>query len=247
MPRAWQPCGSSPPPLPRAADRVPCLLSRSCSSITARPSGPRLPLSRCRSRPAPWPPWPSGARAHAAAAVLHASSQEPPLAQPPWTRSRLAPPPSSTTCVANHRRAVSAMAGPAELPCRRCSLSYNPPAPTQSSPSEARGTVRPPSPLHRLFRPPERRRRLFRLARATGHCGQAATSHLRPCRGLLRARVSPAQPQHPSFAADEHRSGRNHELRRAPLLCSAREGEEDLAREEKQVQGVFCRTIDSNE
>ena len=34
---------------------------------------------------------------------------------------------------------------------------------------------------------------------------------------------------------------------RAPLLCSAREGEEDLAREEKQVQGVFCRTVDSDE
>ena len=80
-------------------------------------------------------------------------------------------------------RAASAMAGPAELPCRRCSLSYNPPAPAQSSPSEARGTVRPPSPLRRLFRPPERRRRLFRRARATGHHGQAATSHLRPCRG----------------------------------------------------------------
>ena len=144
-------------------------------------------------------------------------------------------------------KATSAMPRPAELLCRRCSLSYNPPAPTQSSPSEARGTVRPPSPLHRLFRPPERRRRLFRLARATGHCGQAATSHLRPCRGLPWARASPVQPQHPSFAADEHRSGRNHELRRAPLLCSAREGEEDLAREEKQVQGVYCRTIDSNE
>ena len=86
-------------------------------------------------------------------------------------------------------RAASAMAGPAELPCCRCSLSYNPPAPAQSSPSEARGTVRPPSPLHRLFRPSERRRHLFRRARATGHRGQAATSHLRPCRGLLRARA----------------------------------------------------------
>ena len=103
VPRAWQPCGSSPPPLPRAADRVPCLLSRSCSSIIACPSGPRLPLSRCRSRPAPWPPWPSGARAHAAAAVLHASSQEPPLARPPWPRSRLAPPSFSPMCTVNHR------------------------------------------------------------------------------------------------------------------------------------------------
>ena len=83
--------------------------------------------------------------------------------------------------------------------------------------------------------------------RATGHRGQVATSHLWPCRGHPRARASPSQPQHPSFAADEHRSGRNRELRRAPLLCSAREGEEDLAREEKQVQGVFCRTVDSNE
>jgi len=64
---------------------------------------PRLPLSRWRSRPAPWPPWPSGARAHAAAAVLHASSQEPPLARPPWPRSRLAPPSFSPTCAVNHR------------------------------------------------------------------------------------------------------------------------------------------------
>ena len=130
----------------------------------------------------------------AAAEVLHASSQEPPLAWPPWPRSRLAPPLFPTTCAANHRRAASAMAGPAELPCRRCSLSYNPPAPAQSSPSEARGTVRPPSPLRRLFRPPECHRRLFRRARAAGHRGQAATSHLRPCRGLPRACASPAQP-----------------------------------------------------
>ena len=60
------------------------------------------------------------------------------------------------------------MAATAELLCHHCSLSYNPPMPTQSSPSDARRTVHPPSPLRHLFRPPERRRRQFRRARATG-------------------------------------------------------------------------------
>ena len=65
--------------------------------------------------------------------------------------------------------------------------------------------------------------------RATGHRGQVATSHLRPCRGHPRARVSPSQPQHPSFAADEHRSGRNREL-----LCSARPEKERRTSHEKR-------------
>jgi len=177
VPRAWQPCGSSPPPLPRAADRVPCLLSRSCSSITARPSGPRLPLSRCRSRPAPWPPWPSGARAHAAAAVLHASSQEPPLARPPWPRSRLAPPPFSPTCAVNHRSTATAIAGQPSsgltaVTTVRCSSDPVITTINADTPSSARLVASPSSSVV------VRSGRRGRSPEPPCSCGQATTGHL---------------------------------------------------------------------
>jgi len=88
VPRAWQPCGSSPPPLTRAADRVPCLLSRSCSSNRAPelpcpslalplPASPNLstPTRERRAPPWPRPPWMAGrARCHRSS-LLHPHSQ----------------------------------------------------------------------------------------------------------------------------------------------------------------------------
>ena len=65
VPRAWRPCASCA----SALRRVP---SPPCGRLATSPRAPELrhafpplalplPSSRCRSRPAPWPPWPSSA------------------------------------------------------------------------------------------------------------------------------------------------------------------------------------------
>ena len=59
----------------------------------------------------------------------------------------------------------------------------------------------------------------------------------RVCLGKLRPRRSPPTPL----------SGRPNRPPAGPLASSVSTATRDLTREEKQVQGVFCRTIDSNE
>ena len=83
------------------------------------------------------------------------------------------------------------IAEPTELPCHRCSLSYKPPTPAPSSPSDARWIGRAPLPFRCLFRPPERHHRQFGRPQAAGSYGRPPVGSLHLGRAPLQVRAAP--------------------------------------------------------